>query len=89
MCGGLRWFSCVFKYNNVMSPCDAREPLDGFEPTQITRKQMPCGYERFAVFLKQGTLCSHLLRQVQKLRQGTTLWGGLLMSERGQDSYAD
>jgi hypothetical protein len=50
---------------------------------------MPCGYERFAVFLKQGTLCSHLLRQVQKLRQGTTLWGGLLICERVQDSYAD
>ena len=33
-------------------------------------------HEHFAVFLKQGTLCSHLLRQVQNLRQGTTLWGG-------------
>lgn len=50
---------------------------------------MPCGYERFAVFLKQGTLCSHLLRQVQKLRQGTTLWGGLLAREREWNSYAD
>ncbi len=85
----LRFFSRVFRYNVVVSPCDAREPLDGFEPTQITRKQMPCGYERFAAFLKQGTLCSHLLRQVQKLRQGTTLWGGIVMSERERGSYAD
>ncbi len=70
------WISGTFTYNTDVPPCDAREPLDGFEPTQITRKQMPCGYEHFAVFLKQGTLCSHLLRQVQNLRQGTTLWGG-------------
>lgn len=85
----LRWFSCIFRYNRSMSPCDAREPLDGFEPTQITRKQMPCGYERFAAFLKPGTLCSHLLRQVQKLRQGTTLWGGTLTAVLGQGSHAD
>ncbi|MCX6063783.1 MAG: histidine--tRNA ligase [Caldiserica bacterium] len=54
-----------------------------------TCTMMPCGYERFAAFLKQGTLCSHLLRQVQKLRQGTTLWGGIVMSERERGSYAD
>ena len=64
-------------YNADVSPCEARDPLDGFEPTQITRGQTPCGFERFAAFEKHGTLCSHLLRQVQKLRQGTTLWGDL------------
>jgi len=69
------WFLGRLEYNWIVSPCDARDPLDGFEPTQITRGQTPCGCERLAVFQKQGTLCSHLLRQVQKLRQGTTLWG--------------
>jgi hypothetical protein len=76
----VRWFFDLLGYNRFVSPCDARDPLDGFEPTQITRGQTPCGCERLAVFQKQGTLCSHLLRQVQKLHQGTTLWGDYLTS---------
>jgi hypothetical protein len=72
------WFFDLLRYNFYVSPYDARDPLDGFEPTQITRRQMPCGCERLSVLQKQGTLCSHLLRQVQKLHQGTTLWGDFL-----------
>lgn len=79
MTAKMNWLFNLVEYNWVVSPCDARDPLDGFEPTQITRGQTPCGCERLAVFQKQGTLCSHLLRQVQKLRQGTTLWGDHLV----------